>query len=133
MATVFTKILQGEIPGRIIAQNEHCFALLDIRPAQPGHTLIIPKQEVDYFFDLDEALLNEMMHFSKKVAAAIQKATGASRIGVKVVGLEVPHAHIHLIPIHHELEMDSARAVQMSATELDAMKEKIIAALGDTV
>lgn len=99
MASIFTKIIQGEIPSYKIAENETFFAFLDISPLAKGHTLVVPKQETDYLFDLEDDLLSEMMVFSKKVSKAIEKTIPCSRIGVAVIGLEVPHAHIHLVPI----------------------------------
>ncbi len=106
MATIFSKIIAGEIPCYKIAENEEFFAFLDINPVAKGHTLIVPKQEVDYLFDLEDGLLGRMTVFSKKVARAIQGAIPCNRIGVAVIGLEVPHAHIHLIPVTQESDMD---------------------------
>ena len=100
MATIFTKIVNGEIPCYRIAEDENYLAFLDINPLAKGHTLVIPKKEVDYIFNVDDQLLAGMMVFAKKVAHAIEKAVPCKRIGVAVLGLEVPHAHIHLIPIN---------------------------------
>ena len=100
MATIFTRIINGEIPCYKIAENEHCFAFLDISPLSKGHTLVVPKKEVDYLFDLDTDTYQELMAFSKKVALAIGLAVPCLRVGMAVIGLEVPHAHIHLIPLH---------------------------------
>ncbi len=102
MATVFTRIINGEIPCYRIAENYKFIAFLDINPLREGHTLIVPKKEIDYFFDLDEETLSEMMIFSRRVAVAIREVIPCNRIGVVVLGLEVPHAHIHLIPMDHE-------------------------------
>jgi histidine triad (HIT) family protein len=99
MATVFTKIINGEIPCYKIAENENCFAFLDINPLRTGHTLVVPKSETDYIFDLDDFQLNELIIFSKKVAVAIKRVIPCNRIGIAVLGLEVPHAHIHLVPM----------------------------------
>jgi len=99
MASIFTKIIQGEIPCHKIAESEKYFAFLDINPWEEGHTLVIPKQEVDYIFDLDEETYMGLMAFSKQVAAVIEKTIPCKRIGILVEGLEVPHAHVHLIPI----------------------------------
>jgi histidine triad (HIT) family protein len=99
MATIFTRIINGEIPCYKIAENEKCFAFLDISPLKTGHTLVVPKSETDYIFDLDDDILAEMMVFSKKVGAAIRRAYPCNRIGIAVLGLEVPHAHIHLVPM----------------------------------
>ena len=98
--TIFSKIIAGEIPCYKIAEDENYFAFLDIRPLTKGHTLVIPKQEEDYIFGLDDATLSGLMLFAKKVATAIESAVPCVRVGVAVIGLEVPHAHIHLIPIN---------------------------------
>lgn len=99
MATIFSKIIGGEIPCYKIAENEKYFAFLDINPLKAGHTLVVPKQETDYIFDLDDDYLAGMIVFSKKIAAAIKSAYPCNRIGIAVLGLEVPHAHIHLVPL----------------------------------
>lgn len=99
MASIFTKIVNREIPGHIVAESNHYLAFLDINPLVEGHTLVIPKKEVDYIYDLDDDTLAGLHLFSKKVAIAIKKVIDCERVGVAVVGLEVPHAHIHLIPI----------------------------------
>jgi len=105
MASIFSRIVAGEIPCYKIAENERYFAFLDISPLTPGHTLVIPKREVDYLFDLDDVEIAEINVFAKKVAIAIRKAIPCQRIGSAVIGLEVPHAHIHLIPIQKERDM----------------------------
>lgn len=105
MATIFSKIIAGEIPGYKVAENDKFFAFLDINPLVKGHTLVVPKQEVDYIFDLKDEDLAEMHVFAKSVAKAIEKAVPCKRVGVAVMGLEVPHAHIHLIPINKESDM----------------------------
>jgi histidine triad (HIT) family protein len=99
MATIFSKIIRGEIPCYKIAEDADYFAFLDINPLRPGHTLVVPKRETDYFFDLEDVYLAGMVIFSKKVAAAIKNAIPCNRIGIAVLGLEVPHAHIHLVPM----------------------------------
>lgn len=106
MATIFSRIIQGEIPCYKIAEDERFFAFLDINPLAKGHTLVVPKKEVDYIFQLDDEELGQMMVFAKKVAQAIEKALPCKRIGVAVIGLEVPHAHIHLVPITTEGDLD---------------------------
>ena len=106
MATVFSKIVKGEIPSYKVAENEHCYAFLDINPVMEGHTLVIPKQEVDYIFDLDDDLYVELQLFARKVAKAVRAAIPCKRVGVAVLGMEVPHAHIHLIPLNSEGDMD---------------------------
>ena len=108
MASIFTKIIQGEIPAYKVAENEEFLAFLDIMPLRKGHVLVIPKQEVDYIFDLEDDLLARMMVFAKEVASWLKKAIPCKRIGVSVIGLEVPHAHIHLIPIDTMNDMNFA-------------------------
>lgn len=105
MASIFSRIAAGEIPSYKVAEDEKFFAFLDINPMTKGHTLVIPKQEVDYIFDLDDVTISEMNIFAKKVAKAIEKAVPCQRVGVMVIGMEVPHAHIHLIPINKESDM----------------------------
>lgn len=105
MATIFTKIINGEIPSYKIAEDDRFFAFLDINPLVKGHTLIVPKQEVDYIFDLDDETLAAMQIFAKSIAIAIKKAIPCKRVGEAVMGMEVPHAHIHLIPINKESDM----------------------------
>ncbi len=118
MATIFTRIVKGEIPCYKIAEDERFFAFLDINPVAVGHTLVIPKREEDYLFRLDDEELGAMMVFAKKVAVALKKAVPCKRVGVAVIGLEVPHAHIHLIPISEEGDMDFKKArVPMSEAE----------------
>lgn len=104
--TLFSKIIAGEIPSYKVAEDERYYAFLDINPVNWGHTLVVPKQETDYIFDLDDETLGGMMIFAKKVAGAIKKAIPCTKVGVAVLGLEVPHAHIHLIPIQQEGDMD---------------------------
>ncbi|OFO52608.1 HIT family hydrolase [Porphyromonas sp. HMSC077F02] len=125
MATIFTKIIQGEIPGYIVAEDERFCAFLDAFPVQYGHTLVVPKREENYLFDLEDAELSEMILFAKKVAAAIKKATSCNRVGMAVMGLEVPHAHIHLIPIQKEKDMDFNHKVPNPDPE--KMKEMAVA------
>lgn len=110
MSTIFTKIIKGEIPSCKVAENNKFFAFLDISPLANGHTLVVPKQEIDYIFDLDDNLLSEMIVFSKQVAVAIKKAIPCNRVGMMVLGLEVPHAHIHLVPIQSESDLDISKA-----------------------
>lgn len=126
MATIFSKIIAGEIPSYKIAEDEQFFAFLDINPMAKGHTLVIPKQETDYIFDLDDSLLAEMVVFSKRVAKAIEKAISCKRVGMMVIGLEVPHAHIHLIPIQKEGDMSLANPrVKLSKEEFEEIAESI--------
>ena len=109
MASIFTKIINREIPAHIVAENDQFFDFLDISPLQKGHTLVIPKKEVDYIFDVEDELLGEMMVFSKQVAQKIKKVFPCDRIGITVIGLEVPHAHIHLVPISQMADMNFAK------------------------
>ncbi|OJV34093.1 MAG: HIT family protein [Bacteroidia bacterium 43-41] len=126
MATIFSKIIAGEIPSYKIAENDKFFAFLDINPMAKGHTLVVPKQETDYIFDLDDQLLGEMAVFAKKVAAGIEAVIPCNRVGVMVLGLEVPHAHIHLIPIRKETDMSLANPrVKLSKEEFEEIAEKI--------
>ena len=106
MATLFSRIAAGEIPSYKVAEDDRHFAFLDINPVHPGHVLVIPKKETDYIFDLDDKSLGDMMVFAKKVASAMKKTLPCRKIGVAVLGLEVPHAHIHLVPIQNEGDMD---------------------------
>lgn len=100
MASIFTKIINREIPGEIVAEDDRFVAFLDIMPLVPGHTLVVPRKEIDYIFDLDDETLAAMNIFAKKVAHAIKKAVPCKRIGIAVIGLEVPHAHVHLVPMN---------------------------------
>lgn len=106
MASIFSKIISGEIPSYKVAEDENYYAFLDIFPMSKGHTLVVPKVEVDYLFDLDPEVLSGMTIFAQKVAKAIKEAVPCSRVGVAVLGLEVPHAHIHLVPINKESDLD---------------------------
>ncbi len=103
--TIFSRIIAGEIPSYKIAEDDRFFAFLDINPLAKGHTLVIPKQEIDYIFDLDDDTLAGLISFSKRVASAIKKTISCSRVGLTVIGLEVPHAHIHLVPINKESDI----------------------------
>lgn len=126
MASIFTKIVKGEIPSYKITEDDNFFAFLDINPLKKGHTLVIPKKEVDYIFDMDEDLLAGMMVFSRKIALAIEKVVPCNRIGVVVLGLEVPHAHIHLIPIDSEADVRfSNPRVKLSEDEFRDIAERI--------
>lgn len=119
MASIFTRIMQGEIPCHKIAENEDYFAFLDIMPLAPGHVLVVPKKEVDYIFDLDEKLLSGILPFAKNIAAAMEKAMPCERIGISVIGLEVPHAHVHLIPLRSMDDINFSRPkLKMSQEEL---------------
>tara|TARA_R110002050_G_scaffold94765_2_gene197166 strand:+ start:21890 stop:22279 length:390 start_codon:yes stop_codon:yes gene_type:complete len=119
MASIFTKIVNGEIPCCKIAETDNFLAFLDINPNSKGHTLCIPKKEVDKIFDLDEATYNELMSFSRKIALAIEKAIPCNRVGMTVIGLEVPHAHVHLIPLH---TMEDARFIKKETLTVEEFK-----------
>lgn len=126
MSGIFTKIIKGEIPSYKIAENENCFAFLDINPLTKGHTLVIPKTEIDYLFDLDASTYNDLHAFSRKVALALKKTVPCKRIAVVVLGMEVPHAHIHLIPINHESDIQfSNPRVQLSKEEMQSLAHTI--------
>ena len=130
MATIFSRIVKGEIPCYKIAEDERFFAFMDINPVAKGHTLVIPKREVDYLFALDDNEVAGMMVFAKKVAKAIEKAVLCKRIGVAVIGLEVPHAHIHLIPISQEGDMDFKKEhVHLTEEEFLDLQKRIVAQL----
>ena len=109
MPTIFTKIIEREIPAYIVAEDEQFLAFLDIFPLAEGHTLVIPKKEIDYLFAVDDDMLSAMIVFAKRVAHAIEKSVSCKRIGVAVIGLEVPHAHIHLIPLQHVEDINFSR------------------------
>ncbi|MDR0995676.1 MAG: HIT family protein [Tannerella sp.] len=126
MATLFSRIIAGEIPCHKVAENEEFFAFLDINPLAVGHTLVVPKKEVDYIFDLSDEELGRMMAFAKRVAAAQKAALPCKRVGLSVIGLEVPHAHIHLVPIKRESDIYFGKEkMQPSEEELAATAEKI--------
>jgi histidine triad (HIT) family protein len=130
MATIFTKIIQGQIPSYKVAEDDRFYAFLDINPLVEGHTLVVPKfdegSEGDYIFDLDDDTLAAMMLFAKKVAARLREVTGRARVAVMVLGLEVPHTHIHLIPIDSEADVDFRKPrVKMSPDEFAALAAKL--------
>ncbi len=126
MPTIFTKIINGEIPCYKIAEDKNYFAFLDIFPLAKGHTLVVPKKETDYIFDLEDNTLAGLMVFAKKIALALDKAVPSSRVGVAVVGLEVPHAHVHLIPLHSVQDIDFSRPkLKLKKDELEAIAAKI--------
>jgi len=132
MATdsIFTKIIKGEIPAQIIAEDNRFVAFLDVFPLQKGHTLVIPKTQIDYIFDLEDDLLADMLVFAKKIAKGVKKATNCRRVGVAVIGLEVPHAHVHLIPINKMDDMNfSNPKKQFPLEEMTDIAESIKAKL----
>lgn len=125
--TIFSKIINGELPAFKITENDHFFAFLDINPLVMGHTLVIPKQEIDQFFDLPESLLSEILVFAKPIAKAIEKAFPCNRCAISVVGIEVPHAHMHLVPLNTANDLNFTRK-KLSPTpeELTEAREKIL-------
>ena len=126
MPSIFTRIINREIPGHIVAENEDAIAFLDINPLNEGHTLVVPKKEVDKLFDLDEDTYLKLQAFTYKVSQAIEKAIPCLRIGVAVIGLEVPHAHIHLIPLHGMHDIDFSRPkLKFSQEKLASIAERI--------
>jgi len=125
MPSAFSKIVTGEIPAERIREDDDFLAFLDIRPIRAGHTLVIPKREVDHFFDLPDDLLGGLMVFAKPVANAIREVTGAARVGCAVVGIEVPHAHLHLVPVDGAHDIDFRRATPADDAELAAMGERL--------
>ena len=127
MSSVFTKIIHGELPSYKIAEDEKFYAFLDINPLKEGHTLVIPKQEIDYFFDINDDLLQEYMLFSKRVAKAIEKSIPCLRVGLTVIGLEVPHAHTHLIPIENITDMSfNSPKLKISSDRMLEIQELIV-------
>jgi len=130
MASIFTRIIEGEIPCYKVAENEKFFAFLDIRPLAAGHTLVIPKEEIDYIFDIDDVTLAEMMLYAKRIAVAMKEVIDCKRIGVAVLGLEVPHAHIHLVPMKSERDITFTNP-RVSLTD-DEFK-RLAKAIGDKI
>jgi histidine triad (HIT) family protein len=130
MATIFSRIIAGEIPSYKIAEDKDYFAFLDINPLVLGHTLVVPKQETDYIFTLEDELYQGLFLFAKKIAVAIEKVVVCKRIGIAVIGLEVPHAHIHLVPMNHLHDIDFKKPkLKLSQQEFEEITTKIQAAL----
>lgn len=129
MSTIFSKIIAGQIPSYKIAEDDRFYAFLDINPVRPGHTLVVPKEEKDYLFDLDDDTLGAMMVFAKRVASAIKSATSCRKVGVAVIGLEVNHAHIHLIPISKEGDMDFKKKQTLPEEEMKDLCTRISSAV----
>lgn len=126
MATIFSRIIAGEIPCYKIAENDEFFAFLDISPVQKGHTLVVPKEEINYIFDIDDDKLGRYMAFSKKVAAAIKAAIPCERVGIAVVGLEVPHSHIHLVPLNGLHDLNFEHKLSLSKEEMEEIQKNIV-------
>lgn len=130
MASIFSRIVNGEIPAYKVAENEHFLAFLDINPLAEGHTLVIPKTEVDYIFDIEDPLYAEYFVFAKKVAKAIKAVVPCTKVGIAVIGLEVAHAHIHLIPINSIYDIDFSKPkLKLNADKLKAIADSISAAI----
>ncbi|MBA3706728.1 MAG: HIT family protein [Bacteroidetes bacterium] len=130
MPSIFTKIINGEIPSHKIAENDQFLAFLDVFPLVMGHVLVVPKKEIDYIFDLEDNVLSEMMIFSKKVAKAVRVAIPCKRIGLAIIGLEVPHAHIHLVPMNSANDVNFTQVkLKPSQEELSEIADKIRAKL----
>jgi len=125
MPSIFSKIVSGEIPAHKVAESDKFLAFLDVNPVAKGHTLVIPKQEVDYIFDLDDELYTGLMLFAKKVASAIERAVPCKRIGVSIIGLEVPHTHVHLIPLNSMSDIDFSKKMNVTQEELARLAEAI--------
>lgn len=125
MSTVFTKIIRGEIPSYKVAENEEFYAFLDIDPNAKGHTLVVPKTEVNKLFDLDENKYNGLMSFSRKIALAMEKVISCDRIGMTVIGLEVPHVHVHLIPLNAMEDIQFMKKVSVTHEEFEAIAKAI--------
>ena len=126
MSSIFSKIIQGEIPSYKIAEDENYFAFLDIFPIAKGHTLVIPKKEIDYIFDIDDELYQGLFLFSKRVAKAVEKVVECKRIGITVLGLEVPHAHVHVVPINTVYDIDFKKPkLEMSKEEFENLASRI--------
>ena len=129
MSSIFTKIINGEIPCYKIAEDDNFFAFLDVNPNAKGHTLCVPKQEIDKIFDIEDDLYLGLMQFSKKIAIALEKTVPCKRIGMAVIGLEVPHAHVHLIPLNEMGEMTFKHKVSLTKEEFEALAKNIQANL----
>ena len=126
MATIFTKIIRGEIPCYKVAEDANFFAFLDINPLHAGHTLVVTRLETDYIFDLDDTTLSELIIFSKRVASAIEKVVECKRIGVAIIGLEVPHVHVHLVPMNSMADIDFTKPkLKFTPDEFRSIAEKI--------
>ena len=130
MASIFSRIIAGELPAYVIAENEHFIAFLDVFPIVRGHVLVVPKQEIDRFFDVPDALLQEWLLFAKPIALAIENAVPCKRVGISVIGLEVPHAHMHLVPMQSADDVNFTRPkLRIEAEEMIAIQSAIVSAL----
>ena len=125
MNSIFTQIINGEIPCYKVAETDNCFAFLDINPNATGHTLCIPKKQIDLIFDLDEKDYQDLMNFSNKIAKALKKAVSCERIGISVIGLEVPHAHVHLVPLNSMEDITFKKKIEMNEKEFQDLAQSI--------
>ena len=127
MASIFSKIINKEIPSYTILENENFISFLDINPLTLGHCLVVPKKEIDYLFDLDDFFLSEILIFSKKISSSLIRTVDCNRVGISIIGLEVPHAHVHLIPINNEKDMNfSNKRIEMSSEDFTDLQNRII-------
>jgi len=129
MASIFTKIISGEIPSFKVAENDQFYAFLDVRPVAFGHTLVVPKLEVDYIFDLEDDLYVDLFLFSKKVAKALKEEVPCKKIGISVIGLEVPHAHVHLVPINAVTDMTFGKSIEVLQSDMLELSNKLFSKL----
>lgn len=129
MASIFTQIINGEIPCYKVAEDDNFIAFLDINPNAKGHTLCVPKEEIDKIFDMGEHLYLQLMQFSRKVARALEKTVPCKRVGMAAVGLEVPHVHVHLIPLNSMADMDFSKKVEMTKDEFEVLAQKVSEAI----
>ncbi len=125
MASIFTKIINGEIPSYKVAENDDFIAFLDVNPNAKGHTLVVPKKEVNKLFDLDEQTYNDLMKFSRKVAIALEKTISCKRIGMSVIGLEVPHVHVHLVPLNSMADIQFKQKVSLTKGDFEQIAKEI--------
>ena len=131
MASIFTRIINREIPGYIVAETDDYIAFLDVRPMVEGHTLCVPKREIDYYFDLDDEELSGLMRFAKRVATGLRQAVTCRRVAVGVLGLEVPHAHVHLVPVRSEADFRFGKTVAVSDARMAELRDQIAAAIAN--
>lgn len=129
MTSIFSRIIAGELPGHRVHEDEHCVALLTIQPIRPGHTLVVPRTEVDHWLDLPPALAAHLMTVSQRVGRAVQQVSGSARVGLVIAGLEVAHTHLHVIPMDDMSDLDFTRAIDGDPQELDTVAERLRSAL----
>ncbi len=131
MASIFSRIINRDLPGYIVAESDDFIAFLDVRPMMPGHTLCVPKREVDYYYDLSDEELTALTLFSKRVAHGLKRAVTCTRVANGVLGLEVPHAHLHLVPVTHEGDFRFGKVVSVSDAEMSDLRDRIAAAIDE--